>query len=306
MEWMPRGRISDVEWNDWVGASGSAAYMNSAYLDAVAPGWGALHWPDGLVFPMWPRWWGPIRQYRQPWFVQHLSLMSSGTCEGISVPQLAQRLSDALNGPIAGARLLEFQVDEGLPDAGQIPPGWKVWARTTYRLSLNKQDLRAGYSTHHRRHIRPVDGLTFTKSLETGAFLNMLKQQMAQKAALTASQFWALERLLPGLLSGQQGELWTLYQGDSLMCGCLLLRSGPRLIYQLAASSPASMNIGGMHRLIDHLLHHPEFKGLEFDFEGSDLPGLQRFYSGFGATPHTYTRWVRDDRHPLLKRIQKI
>ena len=43
-ELLSRTQVDDAEWNACVAAccGGSAGYMHTAYLDAVAPGWGAL------------------------------------------------------------------------------------------------------------------------------------------------------------------------------------------------------------------------------------------------------------------------
>jgi len=222
---------------------------------------------------------------------------------------LAESLTQARLGVLKGATLLEFQVDEPPPLADQVPAGWQAIGRTTYRLPIDPADsqaTRAGYSAHHRRLIRPMDGLHCVQTNDPGPFLRLYVSQVAGKAGLTAEQIRSLGRLLKSLLGNQLAVLWTLMREQELLCGCVLLRSGDRLVYQLAGSSGASMQMGGMHRLVDHILHRPEYRGLTFDFEGSDLPGLQRFYSGFGARPHTYTRWLLDKRHPILQCVQRI
>jgi len=334
--WLSRAQIDAAEWNARAAAlgGGSAGYMQTAYLDAVAPGWGALLFADGCLFPVWPRSWGPIRQYRQPWFVQHLALLPSSDHLSSDLPssdlpssghsssghsssgnnrpsacELAERLTQARQGALKGACLLEFQIDEPPPDSGHIPAGWQVNGRTTYRLPIDSADsesVRVGYSAHHRRLIRPVDGLQFVQTNNPEPFLRLFASRVAGKAGLTAQQIRASRRLLKVLLDNRNADLWTLVREQELLSGCVLLRSGNRLIYQLAGSSSASMQVGGMHRLVDHILHRPEYGGLTVDFEGSELPGLQRFYSGFGARPHIYSRWVFDNRHPILKGLQRI
>jgi hypothetical protein len=315
--WLSRAQIDDADWNARVAAfcGGSAGYMHTAYLDAVAPAWGALLFADGGLFPIWPRGWGPLRQCRQPWFVQHLAVLPPSECpisSGQNRPsarELAERLTHARLAVLKGASLLEFQVDEPPPLADQVPAGWQAIGRTTYRLPIDSADsqaTRAGYSGHHRRLIRPIDGLHYGKTNNPDPFLRLFVAQVAGKAGLTAEQIRSLGRLLKSLLGNQHAVLWTLMREQELLCGCVLLRSGDRLVYQLAGSSGASMQMGGMHRLVDHILHRPEYRGLTLDFEGSDLTGLQRFYSGFGARPHTYTRWLLDKRHPILKRVQRI
>jgi hypothetical protein len=45
---------------------------------------------------------------------------------------------------------------------------------------------------------------------------------------------------------------------------------------------------------------------LEFDFEGSMLPGLQRFYAGFGAKPYLYMRLTHNRLPFPLNRLLHV
>jgi hypothetical protein len=59
-----------------------------------------------------------------------------------------------------------------------------------------------------------------------------------------------------------------------------------------------------MFLLIDTFIQNNSGKNLILDFEGSNIPGIARFYKGFGAMAETYYS-VHQNRLPRLLRIFK-
>lgn len=115
-----------------------------------------------------------------------------------------------------------------------------------------------------------------------------LKQYLTDKTALPASFYSKSAALLenPGL----QWQICGAYAGDKLVAACAILTHGGQRYYQLAANAPEGKSENAMHHLLDNLLSAWCGQDLIFDFEGSMIAGLQRFYSGFGAKPYIYTR----------------
>ena len=65
-----------------------------------------------------------------------------------------------------------------------------------------------------------------------------------------------------------------------------------------ALSSKEGKELRAMFFLIDQYIQMNAEKELTLDFEGSTLPGIARFFSGFGATPETYYR-MKHNRLPV-------
>ena len=65
-----------------------------------------------------------------------------------------------------------------------------------------------------------------------------------------------------------------------------------------AASNEHGKNLGGMYYLLNHFIEKNAGKNLTLDFEGSMIPGVARFYAGFGATPESYFQ-LKINRLPL-------
>lgn len=293
-------QLKPVDWDSKVQCqSGSSIYMLSNYLDEIAPGWGYLESDSGIRFPIWiQQKWG-IKQLRQPLFSQHFSpIFPHKNYSNFDLNSLLETLSGLA--PIA-----DIQLDL---KRNQLPKGWKSQERITYRLQLptSTTELQEKYSNHHQRILKKPETLQLGPSNDQQGFIKLLKAEMPALTGLQAEQFDAVDRLVTWLSIKRRGQLFTATDGDDLLAACYILHSGQRLLYQWAVSSPAGKQRQAMHRLIDYVLCEYAGSGLEFDFEGSMLPGLQRFYAGFGAKPYLYMRLSYSKFPAFLNRLLHV
>lgn len=282
--------------------SGSSIYLHSSYLDEVAPGWGVLRNAQNIQFPVWLRKRFGLKMIRQPLFVQHFRPVMAGFGETFALTSLLEQLQQM-------AAVVELQIDLS-PDAlsEPLPKGWQVQPRTTYRLPLTDpvEQLRAQYSKHHKRMLKKEDPMQLGVSDDQAGFIQLLKAELPGLTGLPAQRFDQVHNLITWLSIKRRGQLFTATDGPQLLAACYILHSGDRLLYQWAVSSAEGKARQAMHRLIDHVLSVYAGSGMEFDFEGSMLPGLQRFYAGFGAKPYLYMRLVHSKLPPLLNRILHV
>jgi hypothetical protein len=66
------------------------------------------------------------------------------------------------------------------------------------------------------------------------------------------------------------------------------LETPHRIINLLPTSSERGMATSAMFLIIDFLLRREAMSGKIFDFEGSRIAGVARFYAGFGGENHPY------------------
>jgi len=71
-----------------------------------------------------------------------------------------------------------------------------------------------------------------------------------------------------------------------------------------AASNEEGKKLGAMFFLVDNFIKTNAEKEIILDFEGSMIPGVARFYSGFGSIPETYFQ-LKFNRLPLPLRWLK-
>ena len=90
----------------------------------------------------------------------------------------------------------------------------------------------------------------------------------------------------------------------NLLASVLLLKDKRRLYNIMNTTTEAGRKTEANHFLIDHIIR--EFAGQSFllDLEGSDLPGIKKFYEKFGAVNQPYYH-LHYNNLPLLLRIIK-
>jgi hypothetical protein len=307
---MKRIRMSDWQYRildpqqapDWdqqaLRQGGSSIYMHSLYLDEVAPHWGYLENAHGMRLPIWRRKrWG-MYEITHPLFVQHFRPIHPGLEEPFDLHGFLKALE-----PLASR--ISVQLD--LPPAA-VPPGWQLQERVSYRMPLPQQreDLWQLYSSHHKRILKKDHGLQLAAETDLGDFTKLFLAEMPNITGLKVVELEKVIRLMTWISIKRRGQLFTARREGQLVAACFILHSGSRLLYQWAVSSAAGKELSAMHHLIAHVLGSYVGSDLEFDFEGSMLPGLQRFYAGFGAKPYLYMRLTHNRLPFPLNRLLHV
>ena len=70
--------------------------------------------------------------------------------------------------------------------------------------------------------------------------------------------------------------------------------------YLMGAADPGYHNSGAMSLLLWHGIQLASQKGLQFNFEGSMVPAIERFFSAFGGTLTPYHH-ITHERSKILK-----
>lgn len=257
----------------------SSPYLLPDYLSIVHPYW-ELCDSGNFLFPLSSRQLGWLKFCEQPLLTQHFALV--GTTE--ATPEDYTHLLQIL--------CKHFQFIDICVDATgfTLPGGWRIQERITYRLVLPDSPviLRENYNQHLKRILKKPSGLVIKNTVAVSDFLPFLREHLSLKTQLPRRFYTRAEALLrhPAL----SWQIYGAYAADKLVAACAILNHGNQSYYQLAANAPLGKNLNAMHHLVDHLLAGYCGQELLFDFEGSMIPGLQRFYGGFGAKPYIYTR----------------
>jgi hypothetical protein len=89
-----------------------------------------------------------------------------------------------------------------------------------------------------------------------------------------------------------------------MIASVFFVQSNQTVIYLAASSNPTGTEKSAMFLLIDTFIQNNAASNLILDFEGSNIPGVARFYAGFGGVPETYFS-IHQNRLPKLLRIFK-
>ncbi len=173
--------------------------------------------------------------------------------------------------------------------------------RKNYLLPLGNsyENIESFFSANTRRNIAKAkkNGFSFVQGIRLDTYLNFKSANLPPGVSNTAIQ--TLKNIIAfGQYKGI-GEIQGVFTPDNELCAAVYFcRWKDRVIYFNAVSSEEGKKLGGMYFLLNHFIEQNAGKNLTLDFEGSMIPGVARFYAGFGATPETYFQ-LKINRLPL-------
>ncbi len=270
---MKYGEIDRARWDATIAASANRlAYACSWFLDAVSSQWEALVGDDYA-------------------FVMPLPVKKKFGIKYIVLPRWTQQLGIFSEQPVTTEIIKAF--------LRKIP-------YLSYGLNLNYGNVFGD--------VRPNSVIDLSKDYGTlrQAFDANTKRNIAkaQKQNLTIqtidierfTQFWSgenkkmpleLHQKLPLLCTAAErrgcGMIRGVFSADNQLIAALFtIEIFDRIIYLTPVSSAEGKQKSAMFFLIDWLLQQHASSGKLFDCEGSQIPGVARFYAGFGAQPQNY------------------
>jgi len=297
--------IDKQRWNQLISDSqNSLAYADTDMLDAMSPGWDALIAGDYIaVMPLTLRSKLGIKYLCQPAFCQQLGIFSAAP---ISKPLVEAFLRKAS---------LHFRLIEiGLNYANPQPES--VSAATNFILPLQHSytSLKARYKNDLHKNLARTQKFDLMYTSSTNVELGIGTYQMLYGANMgyRKQDYEALATLckkwLPsGKCFVREVHLKNKKENsviDSLLAIGLFLKDEYR-IYNIASSTlPNGRTMEANHFLFDQLIREFTGQNLILDFEGSDLPGVARFYQKFGPVNQPFSFW-KSNRLPAVLRCWK-
>lgn len=297
IRYLNRADIEPERWDACIARSGGCLYASSFYLDTMADQWDALVLNDyEAVMPLpWRKKFG-ISYLYQPFLTAQLGLFG---------PQLDGRLLQTFLESIPSKfRFWEFPLNHNnLFPAVSFP----LYRRINYVLPLTKpyEELSQGYHSNIQRNLKKAAqaGCMLSKNL---GLAEIIERSRAQAGGGSEEDYSRLERLYAQLSKkGKAATYGVMGREGRLLASALFAFWEKRAYYLLVGNDPQGRDQGASHALIDGFIREHAGRDLILDFEGSDLPGLARFYSGFGAQEEPYAA-IRLNRLPFyLKWLKK-
>ena len=271
------------------------------WWDALAPGWDAivLKLPDGREagLPYWLHHRMGIRFLRNPHLIPYLSVIGS---EPIS-STVTEKMLKAL--PQAGVVALDFDPLQAFDLVGQ-----KV--RHTRMLSLTA-DIEAMFSalaSPLQRQIRKAERLGLgLKPCDMAEFLRLYHlsfERQGRKPAVPDEAFEAAARVCS---EHKCGKILCMQDGDGRNLSALfMVYDRDRAYYLSGGSDPDHLQTGAMSALLWEAIKQSKEQGQQqFDFEGSDHPGIDRFFKHYGALQVPYLH-LSKERSMLYRAYRMI
>jgi len=279
--------IDKQKWDNCITASPHGLiYAGSFYLDNICPGWKALVGENyEWVMPVTYKTKFGIPYLYQPPFTQQLGVFAKSDVF-IPYAEIVQLLKQHYT-------FWEINWNYATDISSIISPV-RVSARTNLILNLaaNYENTVVNYEKHLVRKLKrsvqfkhiyqPTED--FNKCIDFymknyGARTPHMKRMDYEKLKNVCSYALKLHMLKGRKITNTDNEL---------LAAALLLQDEKRMYNILNITTETGRKTEANHFLLDSIIR--EFSGQEllFDFEGSDVPGVKRFYESFGAMNQPY------------------
>lgn len=297
IRYLKHNEINREKWDQCIrNACFETIYPYSWYLDLVSPGWEGLVRGDyDAVFPLtWKEKFG-ITYLVQPVLTQQLGVFAKEKSSDLVVRSFLDNIPSKFK-----------HIDISLNSSNEMNnKEFKILRRINYELNLNLNidPIRSGYSTNTKRNIqKSLQNQLKIRKIDIEDYIS-LRQESDRKNFNTEHYQW-LNNLFTGIIDQGSGELIGALYNDKLCAAILWVSSKTRLIYLNAVSNKVGKEKRAMFLMVDEYIGKNAGKDLVIDFEGSMIPGVARFFEGFGAKPEKYTR-IRKSSFPFTLKKSK-
>ena len=279
MKLLSRKDIDVEKWDDCVTHSiNTKPYGLSYWLDCVAPGWcGYVVGDYQAVMPVYHRSFLWTKRAAQPLFTQQLGLF-------MREPEYLSFLTDILNQLKTKYRHGYLQLNEA-NFSEDVNSNLKH--RKNYKIQLTRLNT-SNYSKSHLRNLKKArnSGL-MAAPMDTDSFIQAYRQHNPVYTSQIRRHKGIFEGLIKITAEKGIGRAIAVLDGQTCLAAVWFVTFRDTAYYLLPFTSKTGRDLGAMHLLISDLPSvFPAIKVL--DFEGSELPGVERFILGFDAQLHPY------------------
>ncbi len=280
IRYLKHREIDRDKWDRCIaGASFETIYPYSWYLDLVSPGWEGLVKGDyEMVMPLtWTRRLG-IHLLLQPILAQQLGVFSAN-------PPGEAELRAFIRAIPSRFRYVDICLNRRNME---LPAKNRRYVRVNYELDLRAPAVTCTMNT--KRNLQK--GKAYPFEFRDIAVEQYLDLKYSAERRVSAGRAY-LENLFVGLAGLKRAGVYGLFLKEELQAAAILAYAETRVIYMNGCSAPKGKETRAMFVLMDRLIGDSRAKFPVFDFEGSNIPGVARFFEGFGGRKTLYPRIVR-------------
>jgi len=280
---LPAAQIDAAKWDHCVQQhSNGLLYSTTPYLNALCPHWEGLVVKDYEAIMALPtkKKWG-IRYAYTPPFIQQLGII--GNTDAVDTADLLKMIKDT----VAYADIhFNFSNASLLQD---IP----VTSRTNLVISLDQPlvQIQAQYSHDLKENIRKAtsQALVYRPAGPHEAIDHFQDQYASRIKQIHSSDYADFLRLCEQLQTTGQCLVRAVTNTEKELLAIALLLKDERRIYNLMNTTlPAGRDKEANHFLLDNIISEFVEQSLLLDLEGSEIPGVKKFYTSFGAVNQPY------------------
>jgi lipid II:glycine glycyltransferase (peptidoglycan interpeptide bridge formation enzyme) len=249
----------------------------------------------------------------------------------ISMPQLTQTMGPYIKYPAQqrySKRLhyekeIMYEIIEKLPKFDKfiqtfhydltnwLPFYWRNFTQSTkYTYCICKEksleEIFAGFSHANRSQIRKAQKyIRIVESDDLNKLYGCDKMTFNRQHLPIAYSYEYLQKIDTMCKKHQQRKiLFALDDDGRTHTGIYLIWDARSVYFIISGSNPQLRNSGAHNLIVWHAIKFAHKKGLDFDFEGSMIHGVERFIRGFGAIQKPYFEITKINSN--LLRLQNL
>ncbi|NVK27847.1 MAG: hypothetical protein HWE14_07375 [Flavobacteriia bacterium] len=294
IRFIPAKEVDTDKWDACIKADPEGLIYNTSwYLDTIGVDWDALVLGDyEAVMPLCRR-----VKYKQHYVFRPFGVQQQGvTGKDADRPEL---LMDFLSALPSELKYIEFYTN-GRNDVSCVSNDWKRKENVNLilRVGSSYENLYSNFSSNTKRNIKKASKLNF-KIFEHDppeVLLRLFKNNQGKKYPVDDAFYPAMRHLMHVLIHKRIGQVWTIQdERNTTVAGIFVMIYQGRATLLFSAMDEYGRDNQAMSHLINEYLLLSSGHIDMFDFEGSNEPGLQRFYGGFGAVQRNYFLLKKND-----------
>lgn len=220
-----------------------------------------------------------------PWFCPEASDVKYTTLLG-KKQTLCKKIIDELKGYSSFYQLFPYTFIDWLPFYWA---GYRQTTRYTYILQpiADKALLWENMAANIRRNILKAKEkyhISVRKGIDTDAFFNVVRATYRRQRQSPPKDLAMLEQLIKISRQRNQGDLWGGYDKAGRLHAAVFVVWQTHSAYYIAGGGDPAHRESGAHCLVlwEAIQYVSQYTSI-FDFEGSMLPGVERFFREFGG-----------------------
>lgn len=292
-------------WDEFVATSGSGTvFHTTAWLSATGKPYSVFVPRSGAIgggVVVGERRIAGLRLARGIPLTPYVGLVIEG--EGITIAERSQQKQTAADAADFLKRNYDAVALSLSPGVRDVQPfiweGYDVSVRYTYVADITDVDACwKRMDPTRRRNVRKAEkeGVVVKREDDIDSMLHLVSLTYARQGRTPRFLVYA-ERLWHRIKAADLGGLFLARDaGARPIAGALITWDGRRGYYLLGGVDPKASSAAGAAVLWHAMRCCAEERGLsEFDFEGSNVPDIERFFRKFGGAlvPRFEVRWVR-------------
>ena len=290
IKFLEHSQIDFEKWDECISSTSSPQpYGFSWYLNWLSDQWQALVIGDyEVVLPLFIQ-----KKYGQLYSTRPYGTQALGPYS--KVPLTKEIVKSLVAAAMERVKYAEFFFSPLTPVSKRMKP--QQFSNFVLNTSKDYEELYAAYSSQNKRNLKKEASAKFELAEWSSVqdAVQLWQQEIREKTAIEEADFNRLGKLLEFCHYQKRGVLYAVRDEYNQLCGAQfwVVHQG-RSTLLLNASTAWGKEHGVSAWLIDQHIKSTSGREHLIDFEGSSIPGLKRFYSGFGAKDEPFYMHVEN------------